>query len=166
MRCVACAVSWATWVLFTGVPTWWNVLCVRSPRPLGSCSPVCPLGALSCMCGVLNHLAPDHRCACSVCCVACAVSLATWPLFTGAHAPCVVLCVRCPRLLGSCSPACSLGVLYCVCCVLGHLALVPRCARLVCCVACAMSWATWLLFSGVPAPCVVLHVRCPGRLGS
>ena len=31
-----------------------------------------------------------------------------------------------------------------------------------CCVACAASWATWLLFTGVPARCVVLRVRCPG----
>ena len=29
-----------------------------------------------------------------------------------------------------------------------------------------MSWASWLLFTGVLARCVVLHVRCPGPLGS
>ena len=48
--------------------------CVRCPGLLGSCSPVCPLGALFCFCGVLGLLAPVHRCACWVCCVACAVS--------------------------------------------------------------------------------------------
>ena len=115
--CVACAVSWATWILFTGVLAPWVVLC--------------------CVCGVLGHLAPVPRCARSVRCVACAVSWGTWLLFTGVRAPCVVLRVRCPRPLGSCSPVCPLGVLCCVCGVLGHLAPVDQCARLVCCVACA-----------------------------
>ena len=36
-----------------------------------------------------------------------------------------------------------------VCGVLGHLAPVHRCARSVRCVACAVSWATWLLFTSV-----------------
>ena len=164
--CVACAVSWATWLLFTGVPAWCVVLRVRCPGPLGSCSPVCPLGVLCYMCGVLGHLAPVHRCACSVCCVACAVSWATWLLFTGVPAPWVVLRVRCPGPLGSCSPVCPLGVLCCACGVLVHMAPVHRCARSVCCVVCAVSWATWLLFTGAPARCVVLCVRCPGPLGS
>ena len=31
-----------------------------------------------------------------------------------------------------------------------HLAPVHRCARSVCCFVCAVSWATWLLFAGVP----------------
>ena len=31
---------------------------------------------------------------------------------------------------------------------------------------CAASWAVGLLFTGVPTRCVVLHVRCPGPLGS
>ena len=53
-----------------------------------------------------------------------------------------------------------------VCSVLGRWAPVHRCARAVCCVASAVSWATWLLFTGVLARCVVLHVRCPGPLGS
>ena len=140
--------------------------CVRCPGPLGSCSPACPRGLLCCVCGVLGHLAPVHRCARSVCCVACAVSRATWLLFTGAPARCVALRVRCPGPLGSCSPVCLLGVLCCVCGVLGHLAPVHRCARSVCCFAFAVSWATWLLFTGVPARCVVLRVRCPGPLGS
>ena len=140
--------------------------CVQCPGPLGSCSPVCPRGLLCCVCGVLGHLAHVHRCARSVCCVACAVSWATWLPFTGAPAGCVVLRVRCPGPLGSCSPVRPLAVLLCVCGVLGHLAPVHRCARSVCCVACAVSWATWLLFTGVPARCVVLRVRCPGPLGS
>ena len=53
-----------------------------------------------------------------------------------------------------------------VCSVLGCLAPVHRCARAVCCVASAVSWATWLLFTVVLARCVVLLVRCPGHLGS
>ena len=51
---------------------------------------------------------------------------------------------------------CLLGVLCCVCGVLGLPAPVHRCARSVCCVACAVSWASRLLFTGVPARCVVL----------
>ena len=164
--CVACAVSWATWLPFNGAPAECVVLRVRCPGPLGSCSPVRPLGVLLCVCVVLSHLAPAHRCARSVCCVACAVSWATWLLFTGVPARCVVLRVRCPGPLGSCSPVCPLGVLCCVCGVLGPLAPTQRRARSVCCVACAVSWATWLLLTGVPARCVVLLVRCPRPLGS
>ena len=164
--CFACAVSWGTWLLFTGVPARCVLLRVRCPGQLGSCSPVRPLGALLCLCGVLGPLAPVHRCACSVCCVACAVSWATWLLVTGVPARCVVLRVRCPGPPGSCSPVCPLGVLCCVCGVLGHLGPVHRCARSVCCVACAVSCATWLLLTDVPARCVVLRVRCPGPLGS
>ena len=160
------AVSWATWLLFTGVPAQCVVLRVRCPRPPGSCSPVCPLGVLCCVCGVPGHLAPVHRCARAVCCFACAVSWASWLLFTGVPALCVVLCVRCPGPPGSCSPVCPLGVLFCVCGVRGLLAPVHRCACSVSCVACAVSWATRLLFTGVPARCVVLRVRCPGPLGS
>ena len=52
-----------------------------------------------------------------------------------------------------------------VCSVLGRWARVHRCARVVCCGASAVSWAGWLLFTGVLARCVVLHVRCPGPLG-
>ena len=62
--------------------------CVQCPGPLGSCSPVCPRGLLCCVCGVLGQLAPVHRCARSVCCVACAVSWATWLRFTGVRAVC------------------------------------------------------------------------------
>ena len=164
--CFACAVSWATWLLFTSVPARWVVSCVRCPGPLGSCSPVRPLGVLCCVCGVLGHLAPVHRCARSVCCFACAVSWATWLLFTGVPAWFVVLIVRCPGPLGSRSPVCPLGELCRVCRVLGHLAPVHRCARSVCCVVCTVSWATWLPFTSAPARCVVLCVRCPGPLGS
>ena len=163
--CFACAVCWATWLLFTGVPARCVVLRVRCPGPLGSCSPVCPLAALLCVCGVLGHLAPVHPCARSVHCFACAVSWATWHLFSGAPAQCVALLVPCPGPLGSCSPVCPLGVLCCVCGVLGHLAPVHRCARSVCCVACAVSWAAWLLFTIVPAWFVVLQLRYPGPLG-
>ena len=164
--CFPCAVSWASWLVFTGVPTLCVVLRVWCPGPLGSCSPVCPRGVLCCVRGVLGHLAPVHRCACSVCCFACAVSWASWLLFTSVPARCVVLGVRCPGPPGSCSPVCPLGVLFCVCGVLGHLAPVHRCARSLCFFACAVSWASWLRFTGVPHRCVVLRVRCPGHTGS
>ena len=116
------------------------------------------LRVLCCLCGVLGHLAPVHRCARSVCCSVCAVSWATWLLFTGVLTRCVVLCVLCPGPLGSCSPTCSLGALCCVCGVLGHLAPVRGCGRSVCCAVYAVSWATWPLFAGVPAGCVVCFV--------
>ena len=119
--------------------------CMRCPGPLGSCSPVCPLGVLRCVCGVLGHLAAVHRCARLVRCFACAVSWATWFLFTGVLPP---------------------GLSRCVCVVLGYLAPVHRCARSVCCRVCGVSWATWLLFTGVPARCAALCVRCPGPFGS
>ena len=164
--CVACAASWASRLLFTGVPARCVVLRVRRPGPPGSCSPVCPLGVLCCVCGVLGLPAPVHRCARSVCCVACAASWASRLLFTGVPARCVVLCVRRPGPPGSCSPVCPLGVLCCVCGVLGLPAPIHRCARSVCCVACAASWASRLLFTGVPARRVVLRVRRPGPLGS
>ena len=166
VRCFACAVSWATWLLFNGVPAWFVVLCLHCPGLLGSCSPVRPLGALLFLCGVLGHLAPIHRCARSVCCVAFAASWATWLLFTALPARCVALRVRCRGPLGSCSPVCPRGLLCCVCGVLGHLAPVHRCARLVRCFAGAVSWATWLLFTRVPARSVVLRVQCPEPLGS
>ena len=118
--------------------------CVRGPGPLGSCSPVCPLGALRCVCGVQGHLAPVHRCACSVRCFACAG----------------------PGPLGSCSTVCPRCLSRCVCVVLGHLAPVHRCARSVCCVVCGVSSVTWLLFTGVSAWCAALCVRCPGPFGS
>ena len=164
--CAACGVSHAPWLLFTGVPARCIALGVPCPRPLGTCSPVCPLGTLLCVCGVLGHLAPVHRSAPSVCCVACAVSWATWLLFTGVCAPSFAFLLRCPGPLSFCSPVCRLDVFCCLCGVLGHLALVHRCARSVCHFACAVSSATWLLFTGVPARCDVLRVRCLGSLGS
>ena len=164
--CAACAVSRATWLLFTGVPARCVVLCMRCPEPPGSCPPLCPLGALCCVCVVLGHLAPVHLCARSVCCFTCAVSWAPWLLFSGVPTPRVVVRLRCPGPRGSCSLVCPLGVLCCVCGVLGHLAPVHRCARSILCFARAVSWATWLAFTGVPARCVVLRVRCPGPLGS
>ena len=163
--CVACAVSWATCFPFTGAPAGCVVLRVPCPGPLGSCSPVRPLGVLLCVCGVLGRLAPVRRCARSVCCVTCAVSWATWILFTGVPARFVVLCLRCPGPLGSGLPVCPLGVLCCMCGVLGPLAPAHRCARSVCCVVCAVSWATWLLFTGALARCVALRARCPRPLG-
>ena len=135
--------------------------CVWCPRPLGACSTGCPLCALRCVCAVLGHLAPVHRCARSARCVACAVSCGTWLLFTGVPARCVVLRVRCPGPLGYCASVCPLCVLCCVCGVLDHLAPVHWCARSACCGLCAVSWATWLLFLGVPARCVFLPMRCP-----
>ena len=164
--CVVRAVSWATWLSFTGVLAWRVVLRVRCSGPLGSCSPVCPLGALCCVCGVLGHLVPVHRCARWVCSAVCAMSWANWLLVGGLHSPCGVLRVRCRGPLGSCLPVCSLGVLCRVCGVLGNLAPVHRCVRSVCCVACAVRWATSLLFTGAHARCVVLCVRCPGPLCS
>ena len=67
-----CAVSWAAGLLFTGVPARFAVVRLRCPGPAGSCSPVCSLGVLCCMCGPLGHWAPVHRCAC---CVRCACAM-------------------------------------------------------------------------------------------
>ena len=163
---VACTVSWASWLLFTGVHALCVMLPVRCPGPLGSCSPVCALCVWCCVYGVLNHLAPVHRRARPVCGVACTVSWASWLVFTGVRALCVVLCARCPGSLGTCSRVCAFCVWCCVYGVLGLLAPVHRCARSVCGVACTVSWASWLLFTCVYALCVLLRVRCPGPPGS
>ena len=163
---VACTVSWASWLLFTGVHALRVVLRVRRPGPPGSCSPVCTPCVWCCVYGVLGSLAPVHRCARPACGVVCTVSWASRLLFTGVHALCVVLLVRCPGPPGSCSPVCTLCVWCCVCGVLGPPAPVHRCARSVCGVACTASWASRLLFTGVHALCVVLRVRCPGPPGS
>ena len=162
----ACTASWASWLLFTGVHALCVVLRVRRPGPPGSCSPVCTLCARCCVHGAPGLLAPVHRCGRSVCGVACAASWASWLLFTAVHALCVVLRVRCPGPPGSCSPVCTLCVWCCVYGVLGLLAPVHRCARSVCGVACTVSWASWLLFTGVHVLCVVVRVRCPGPPGS
>ena len=100
------------------------------------------LGRPTCgrVCGVLGHLAPIRRSARSVFCVACAASRATWLPFTSWPARCVALCVRCPGPHGSCSPVRRLDALLSSCGVLGHLPAVHRCVRVVCCVACAVSW--------------------------
>ena len=166
VRGVACTVSWASWLLFTSVLALCVVLRVRRPGLPGSCSPVCTLSVWCCVYGVLGFLAPVHRCARSACGAVCTVSWASWLLFTGVHALCVVLRVRCPGPPGSCSPVCTLCVWCCVYGVLGLLAPVHRCARSVCGVACTPSSASWLLFTGVHALCVVLRVRCPGPPGS
>ena len=89
------AVSWSTWLLFTGVLAWRMVLRMPCPAPHGSCLPVCTLGVLWCVCGVLGHLAPVNSCAPSACCFVSVVSWTTWLLFTGVIARCVVLCVVC-----------------------------------------------------------------------
>ena len=163
---VACTMSWASWLLFTGVHALRVVLRVWRPGPPGSCSPVCTFCVWCCVYGVLGLLAPVHRCARSVCGVARTVSWASWLLFTGVHALRVVLCVRCPGPPGSCSPVCTLCAWCCAYGVLGLLAPVHRCARPACGVVCTVSWASWLLFTGVHALCVVLRVRCPGLPGS
>ena len=62
----------AVGLLFTGVPARFAVVRLRCPGPAGSCSPVCSLRVLCCMCGVLGHWAPVHRCAC---CVRCACAM-------------------------------------------------------------------------------------------
>ena len=160
------AVSWVTWLLFSGVYALCLVRCVRCPGPLGSCTWLGTLHMLFCECGVLGNVASVHWCARSVCCAVCAVSWATWLLFTGVHARCVVLHVRGPRPLGSRSPVCTLSVLCCVCGVLGNLAPVHGCVRSVCCAVCRVSRAIWRLFTGVHARCAVLRVRCPWPLGS
>ena len=163
---VACAVPWAGWLLFTSVHALCVVLRVRCPGPPGSCSPACTPCVWCCVYGVLGLLAPVHRCARSVCGVVCTVSWAAWLLLTGVRVLCVVLCVRCPAPPGSCSPGCTLCLWCCVYGVLGLLAPVHRWARAVCGVACTVSWASWLLFTGVHVLCVVLRVRCPGPPGS
>ena len=163
---VACTVSWASRLLFTGAHALRVALRVRRPGPPGSCSPVCTLCAWCCVYGVLGLPAPVHRCARSACGVACTASWASRLLFTGVHALCVVLRVRRPGPQGSCSPVRTLCVWCCVYGVLGLLAPVQRCARSVCGVACTASWASRLLFTGVHALCVVLRVRCPGLPGS
>ena len=163
---VACTVSWASRLLFTGVHALCVVLRVRCPGPPGSCSPVCTLCVWCCAYGVLGFLAPAHRCACPECGVVCTVSWASRLLFTGVHALCVVLRVRCPWPPGSCSPARTPCMWCCVYRVLGLSAPVHQCVRSACGVACTASWASRLLFTGVHALCVVLQVRRPGPPGS
>ena len=166
VRGVACTVSWASRLLFTGAHALRVALRVRRPGPPGSCSPVCTLCVWCCVYGVLGLPAPVHRCARPVCGVACTVSWAPRLLFTGAHTLRVVSCVRCPGPPGSCSPVCTPCVWCRVYGVLGLPAPVHRCARPVCGVACTASWASRLLFTGVHVLCVVLRVRCPGPSGS
>ena len=163
---VGCTASWASRLLFTGVHALCVVLRVRHPGPPGSYSPVCTPCVWCCVYGVLGSPAPVHRCARPACGVVCTVSWASRLLFTGVHALCVVLRVRCPGPPGSCSPVRTPCVWCCVYGVLGLPAPVHRCARSACGVACTASWASWLLFTGVHALCVVLRVRRPGPPGS
>ena len=186
--CVVCAVSWAPWLLFTGVFAPCVVLHVWCPGPLGCCLPVFMNGVLSYVCDVLRlfspvrccapsgcfvacavsraPFAPLHRCTRSVCCVVCAVSWATGLRSTAVLALCGLLCVQCPGPLCSCSPVCMLRVLCCVCGVLGQLTPVHRCTHLVCCVVCAGFCANSLLFTVAHARCVLWCVQCPRQLGS
>ena len=131
--CCVCLVFLATWRLFTGVRAWcvefyvrcpWplscssplctlGVLCVPRPWPLGACSPVWAVGVYCvCLCGVPGNLALVHQCACLVCCAVCALSLATWRVFTGVHAQCVVCVVSfaCWRLFTVVRPWCGMCV--------------------------------------------------------
>ena len=156
--------SWATWLLFTGAHARCVVSRVQCPGQLGSCSPVCMLGALCCMCGVLGHFAPVRSRACSVHCVACVVSWRMRLLFTGVPARCVVLRVRFPGPLGPCSPGCPLVALRCVCGLLGHLAAVHRCARSVRCGVGVVSFATCHPLICVLARCVAWRPRALGHL--
>ena len=151
----------------------WGAVCCFQSLGRPTCARVCgvpgPLAlvhwcarmvcSVCSVCGVLGLLARVHQCASSVRCVASAVSRATWLLFTGVHISCVVLRARCPGPLGSYSEVCLLGALRCVCSVLALLVRVRRCARSMRCVACAVSWATRLLFPGVPARGVVLRTK-------
>ena len=134
--------------------------CVRHAR-----SVVCSLDVLRCASGVLGHSAPVHRCARLVCCLASAVSLATWLLFISVHARCVVLRLRRPGQIGSCSLVCTLGVLCCVWGVLGHLAPVHRFTLDVLCCLCGVL-GHLAKFTGVHAPCVVLRVRFVRPIGT
>ena len=167
--CRSWAVFWAA-----GVHAPCVVLRARCPGPPGSCSPVCTPRVWCCVYGVPGLLAPVHRCAHPVCDVAWTVSSASWLQLTGVHTLCVVLRVRCPGPLGSCSPACTLSVCCCVrgalcrvygvlgsgspvctlcvrCCmcgVLGLLAPVHRCACSLC--------APRMLPLPLPHPCLFL----------
>ena len=106
-------------------------------------------------------------CSRGVCWVVCVVSWDTWFVFSSVAVCCGVRGVRCAVFgvpcagpPGPCSPVRTPGLWCCVGGVLGRLAPVHRCACAVCCVVCAVSWATWLLFTGVRAPCVAWCVRC------
>ena len=120
---IACTASCASWLLFTVVDALCVVLRARFAGPPGSYSPVCTLSVWCCGCGVLSRLVPVHQRARSLSGVACAVSWAAWLLFTG----------------------------------------VPAFMR---CVVCTVSWVPWFRFTGVHALCAVLYVRRPGPPGS
>ena len=175
VRGVACTVSWASWLLFTGVLAPCEVLRVRRPGPPGSCSPPCTPFVRCCVLGFLGLLAPAHRRARSVCGVAGAVSWAAWFLFPGVQALCVLLRARCPGPLGSCSPVCL--TVFCVLCM-GVRAVVTVAPH---CIAGQDHWppvttTPWPKAIGLysllpclwfPLPrCAVSCVRCPGPLGS
>ena len=133
VRCAVCAVSLAAWLPLASVPAPCVRLCVWCPWQLGSRLPVCTLGVL---------------------CVRC-----PWPVNScSAVCPHRVLCVRSPWPLGSCSAVRPLGVFCSLFGDLDHLAPVHRCARSVCCFACAVSLAISRLFSGVYVSCILCGV--------
>ena len=187
---VACTVSLVTWLLLTSVVRVrcpWPlgacsavcsvvVQCLRRPWSLGSCPPVCRLGLWCCVCGVCGHSARVQRCARSTCCVVRSLSLTTWLLFTGVHPPCVVLRVRCPWLLGSCSPLCFCGAFCVVCCGVLRFcvsAVVLSCARracapyafLVCCVFLGVVVVAWHLVLCLGCGCRRACLGCLLALG-
>ena len=223
---VACTVSAATWLLFTGVLAGFVVLCVVCAMSWATwflstgVRLVCCVACMGRSCGARTRLSGRRLFVAGrgwvpygranghldggwfvagrgwVCCRArirpsgrrLFPSRQGLGLLPGAHTSIQMATV----LPGTCSPVSSIGALCCVSGVLGLLAHVFRCAGsarcVVCavsgatwllftcvpaqcvvsrgCVACAVSSATWLLFTGVPARCVVSRVRCARPLGS
>ena len=88
-------VSWATWLLFTGVPATCAVLLCGVLGHLAPVHLVYSLRVLCCMRGVLGLLVAVLQCARSACCVAYTLSSASWLPFTGVSAECLELCVVC-----------------------------------------------------------------------
>ena len=84
----------------------------------------------------------------------------TWLPFTGVPARCVVVRVRCPGSLGSCSPVRSPGVLRGV---LGHLAPVHQCARSMCC---AVGCVCGVSLRSAHASIWTAAIRSPQGLGA
>ena len=149
------------------------------PPPLGGSSGGCPamwsISHHKGYCSRLSTLRPLHPCA---------LSCGAAPLGTR---PPPGLCTGSPVTVASMAPGdvchgprCSLAGLgpvaleYRSCHWPGGSAGSPQHVRLMACwffpvprppYVYAVSWATWLLFTGVPARCVALRLRCPGPLG-
>ena len=91
----------------------------------------------------------------------CAVSTAPWRLFTGVRTQRSLVC----GVHGHLALVHRCARLVCsVRAVLGHLASVHRCDREVCCVCCVLGHLAPI--TSVPAWCVVSRVRCPWPLPS